>query len=293
MNGMNREQKIRFIEAKIKEGWKNRLIISITEVPRRTYFYWKSVMNEQGIDALINKKKPGPKPSFFINTDTKQKILQWRRRYGWGPTRIEGHLEKHHNIHFPHNRIHRLLIQKGMNEPIQKPRKTWGKKRWERKHSMSLLQADWKDVNVEPGPMLTFIDDHSRFILGSRRFDNATVHNSIKLLERVCRRHGCPEQVLTDNGTQFANNQNEFPSTFTQFCIDNGIEHIRTSKKRPTTTGKIEAFHGCYEMEAWRFKTHSAYIRHWNYNRPHGAIGYLYPVEVFYKDRKRGAINSG
>ena len=71
MNGMNREQKIRFMEAKIKEGWKDRLIISITEVPRRTYFYWKSVMNEQGIDALISKKKPGPKPSFFINTDTK------------------------------------------------------------------------------------------------------------------------------------------------------------------------------------------------------------------------------
>ena len=79
---------------------------------------------------------------------------------------------------------------------------------------------------------------------------------------------------------------------FTMFCVDNGIQHIRTSKKRPTTTGKIEAFHGCYEREAWRFSSHGAYIHHWNYERPHSSIGYSYPIEVFHKDMK-SAINSG
>lgn len=292
MTWMSREEKISFMKAKLDEGWRDWQILEYIEVPRRTYFYWKRKISEQGYQALLNKKKPGPKQSFNINESTKLMILRWRRKYGWGPTRIEGHLDRHYQIHIPHNRIHQLFVQKRLNEAIQKPRKTWGKKRWEREHSMSLLQADWKDVNVEPGPMLTFIDDHSRFIVGSRRFPEATTHNVIRLLEGICKRYGCPEQVLTDNGTQFCNNRNDNPSTFTTFCTELGIEHIRTSKKRPTTTGKIEAFHGCYEREAWRFKTHGAYIHHWNYQRPNGAIGYLYPIEVFYRDM-RGAINSG
>lgn len=284
---MCREEKIKYMKAKFEEGWRDWQIRDFIEVSKSTYYYWKKRFIEEGYETVINKAKPGPRPSFHLDEPTKSKILQWRRKYGWGPTRIEGHLDRHHQVHVPHNRIHQLFQNTGMNEPIQKPRKTWGKKRWERDHSMSLLQGDWKDVNVEPGPMLTFIDDHSRFIVGSGRFDSASTYNSIKLLEHVCRKHGCPEQVLTDNGVQFCNNRSDNPSMFTEFCTDMGIEHIRTSKKRPTTTGKIEAFHGCYEREAWRFKTHAAYINHWNNHRPNGAIRYLYPVEVFHKDKKR------
>ena len=293
MNWYTRGEKIRFMNRMIQQGWTDKMIKRHIDVPRRTYYFWKNRIKEQGCDELIRNDKPGPNTvEFVIDPRTRGMILRWRRKYGWGPTRIEGHLDKHYRIHIPHNRIYQLLVERNMNEAIEKPRKTWGKKRWERKHSMSLLQADWKDVLVGPEPMLTFIDDHSRFILGSNRFPEATTENSIRLLESVCRKYGYPEQVLTDNGTQFVNSKNDNPSTFTQFCTDNGIQHIRTSKGRPTTTGKIEAFHGCYEREAWRFRTHHAYIKYWNHERPHGSLGYLYPVEVFYRDM-RGATNSG
>jgi transposase InsO family protein len=287
----DREYKIRFVARKMAEGEWSRHTIDSVGISRRTYFYWKHVIENQGIDTLINKTKPGPKPSFSISKELENRVLQWRKRYGWGPTRIEGHLRTHYSIHYPHTRIYQLIVNKGLNEPITSKRRTWGKKRWERDHSMSLWQADWKDIRTEPGPMITYIDDHSRFIVGSKRYDNADTHNSIGLLKQAMKRYGKPEQILTDNGAQFANNQSDCPSTFTTFCLDNGIDHIRTSKKRPTTTGKIEAFHGCYEREAWRFKSHEAYIRHWNHSRPNGAIGYLYPVEVFYRDIKGSAIN--
>jgi len=282
----DRKNKVKFVAMKVKNGEWSRHTIDTVGISRSTYFRWKHRINEQSVEALLNKAKPGPKSSFHIKASTTKMIIQWRNRYGWGPTRIEGHLKQHHGIHVPHNRIYQLIVNKGLNEPIGRKRKTWGKKRWERKHSMSLWQADWKDVNVEPGPMITYLDDHSRFILGSKRYDNADTHNSITLLEKAMKIYGKPEQILTDNGVQFANNLSDCPSTFTTFCLDNGIEHIRTSKKRPTTTGKIEAFHGCFEREAWRFNSHAAYIRHWNHARPNGAIGYLYPVEVFYRDKK-------
>ena len=72
------------------------------------------------------------------------------------------------------------------------------------------------------------------------------------LLEECVKLYGGPQQVLTDRGTQF------YPARggvfeFTEFCGGNGIEHIVTSVWRPSTIGKIEAFHKAYVYEAWRF----------------------------------------
>jgi putative transposase len=222
-----------------------------------------------------------------------KRIQLWRKTYGWGPTKIEGHLDAHYGIHIPHNRIYKLLVEKGLNKHIGQPRKTWGKKRWERQHSMTLWQGDWKDVRIGE-PMLTFYDDHSRFVVASRRFAEATTKNSIRLLLFAVGRHGWPDQVLTDHGTQFANNRGEGLSEFERICLDNGVQVIHSTVRRPTTLGKLENFHGRYDSEIWVTDgDHGKFVRYWNHKRPNGAIGYKYPVEVFYNDRKKSPINSG
>jgi transposase InsO family protein len=265
-------------------------IRSRLHIPERTYFRWKDVMISKGHGVLLAYKKPGPKPHHSITANIRSQIFHWRDRYGWGPTKIEGHLKAHHDIEISHRQIYKLLCETGRNRAITKPRRTWGRKRFERRHSMSLLQADWTDVRKEP--KLTFIDDHSRFIPRSEIFSEMTAENSVKLFEKVIRDFGKPQQVLTDQGVQFHNPRGEKVSLFTQFCIDNGIKHIRASKGRPTTIGKIEAYHGCYRAEGWRFSTYNRWVNYWNHDRPNGAIGYKYPVEIFYRDMKT-AINSG
>jgi transposase InsO family protein len=130
---------------------------------------------------------------------------------------------------------------------------------------------------------LSLLDDHSRFILGSTIHHNPTAEHAITLLEESISQYGKPEQVLTDRGTQF------YParggtSEFTEFCTRNGIEHIVASVRRPSTIGKIEAFHKAYVYEAWMYPTHREFVNYWNYERPHQAIGYLYPVDVYFRD---------
>ena len=56
---------------------------------------------------------------------------------------------------------------------------------------------------------------------------------------------------------------------------------------RPSTIGKIEAFHKAYGLEAWMFKTHQEFIHYWNYQRPHQGIGYLYPADIHFCDLNR------
>jgi len=281
---MKRETKISAISVKLLQGLSDKQIREQLKISKSTYFYWKKRIQEEGTIAVVQKKRPGPQPKSQINLLLSKKILNWRDRYGWGPTRIEGHLRVHFSMKVSHRQIYKLLCKTNRNKPIREPRRTWGKKRWERKYSMSILQADWTDIRSEP--KLTFIDDHSRFITGSEIFDEATIKNSIYLLEKIIRKFSKPEQILTDQGVQFCNVRGEKLSQFTQFCMDNKIKHIRASKGRPTTIGKVEAYHGCYRAEGWRFSSYSRWVRYWNYERPNGAIGYLYPVEVFYRDMR-------
>jgi len=234
------------------------------------------------------KKKPGPKSHTEINKNLRKNILKWRDMYGWGPTKLEGHLKVHFNTRISHRQIYYLLQNTKRNKPIGFVRRIKGKKRYEREHSMSLLHTDWKDILTNP--MLTYLDDHSRFVTASEKFSEANMENGIRLLELVIKRFGKPKQVLTDRGSQFWNNKGEGPTDFTQFCTDNGILHIKCSKASPQANGKLENFHGQYDAESWRFPTHTKYIEHWNYKRPHGGIGYLYPSEVFFRN---GATNSG
>lgn len=283
---MDRTNKIVFIRLRVLEGWPDKRIREELGIPERTYFYWKRRMKED-YASLVNRQKPGPKPGPPIDARNSRRIQIWRRRYGWGPTKIEGHLKAHYGIHVPHTRIYGLLVEKELNNPIGARRKVWGKTRWERLHSMSLWQGDWKDINTDKKPMLTYYDDHSRFIVASKRFDEATTENTIRLLDHAFGKHGFPGQVLTDNGVQFTSNHSEKPTEFELFCRSEGVQVIHSSKGRPTTLGKLENFHGCYDSEIWVTKgDHGRFVTYWNYKRPNGAIGYLYPAEVFYRDLK-------
>jgi len=131
--------------------------------------------------------------------------------------------------------------------------------------------------------MVSFQDDRSRFITGSVKPWNPTGENAILLLDKAVRQYGIPEQVLTDQGTQFKPARGE-ESEFDMCCSELGIEHITASVRRPTTIGKIEAFHKAHEAESHLFKWHWSFVRHYNYTRPHEALNYLTPAEIYLKE---------
>jgi len=163
------------------------------------------------------------------------------------------------------------------------PRKTWGTKRFQREHCNSLWQADFKLCN-DDWWMISYLDDRSRFITGSVKIWNPTGENAILLLDRAVKRYGAPRQILTDQGTQFKPARGGL-SEFDNHCSDLGIEHITASVRRPTTCGKIEAFHKAYELESHLFNQHWSFIRYYNYTRPHEGIGYLTPAEIYLKEK--------
>jgi transposase InsO family protein len=220
---------------------------------------------------------------FFINPALKNRVVNLRERYEWGPKKIAGSL-KHKGYTIDNNKAYKIICQAGLNNPITKPRKTWGTKRFEREHNNSLWQADFKLCDDDFW-MISYQDDHSRFITGSVKIWNPTGENAIKLLDKAVSKYGSPVQILTDQGTQFKPARGNGISAFRRHCKELGIEHITASVRRPTTCGKIEAFHKAYQVESHLFKEHWSFIRYYNYTRPHEGISYLTPSEIYLKPK--------
>jgi transposase InsO family protein len=69
------------------------------------------------------------------------------------------------------------------------------------------------------------------------------------------RRHGIPDQILTDNGKVFTGRFGPAGSSaevmFDRICAENGIRHLLTAPRSPTTTGKVERWHKTIRAEFW------------------------------------------
>jgi len=238
------EKKRRWITHRRLEGWKVQGIATALRTNEKTIDRWCSVYKKQGWTGLAVKSH---KPHTIHRTpqSTVNLILQLRRTRNWGPCRIEVYLHNYaKQSRVSHTAIHKILVQAGLNNRIPKPRKAWGKRRFEREHSNSLWQADFKLTEHDEW-MISYLDDHSRFIPGSRIHHDLTAEHAIKLLKEAMRQYGKPDQILTDRGTQFHPARGGV-SEFTEFCSGNDIEHIVVSLRRPSTIGKIEAFHKVY-----------------------------------------------
>lgn len=260
------------------DKWDVTEICAHARIPRATFYVWWNKYMQNGWKGLEPKSRR-PRTIHRTPTETVNEVIRLRGRYGWGPNKIEGHLKRHSNITgIGHNTIYRIICIAGLNNQIDKPRKQWGNRRFARNKPNELWQCDWK-LTVDDEWMITYLDDHSRFVIGSEIYHNPTATNTIALLKQCLDLYGKPIQILTDRGTQFTPARGDI-SSFTGYCIQRGIEHIKASKRRPSTIGKVEAWHKAYEYE--KMISHKEFVKYWNYNRPHQGIGYLYPAELYF-----------
>ena len=103
-----------------------------------------------------------------------------------------------------------------------------------------VLLADGRQCKV-----LTGIDDHSRFIVCAGVMTRATSRAVCAHFAAAMRTHGVPQEILTDNGKVFTGRfgLHDTEVLFDRICRENGIDHLLTAPRSPTTTGKIERFH--------------------------------------------------
>ena len=254
-------------------------ICTATQTPRRTFYNWWNRYRQQDLDGL-NPRPTRPHTIHRTGTQTVQEIIALRRKTGWCPHKIAGYLRTQHRP-VGHMTVYRILRTAGLNQPLTKPRIKRTYKHWQRKHPNSLWQCDLKLVG--PKWLITILDDHSRYVTGSQIFNQGTTENVISLLDQAVHEHTKPREILTDHGSQFWSVR-KGESSFDTYCEQHGIKHILGGIGKPTTQGKIERWFRTYDLEHTRFELHRKFIQYYNYERPHMALNYKTPAEVYYRD---------
>ncbi len=138
--------------------------------------------------------------------------------------------------------------------------------------------AGWEALHIA-------IDDHSRLafsmILPNQKAE--TTRTFLRAALDFYAQHGISiRRLLTDNGHSYRSH------LFRAACTQLGIHHHFTRPYTPRTNGKAERFIQT-ALREWAYARHyasseerdqqlSPWLRHYNFSRPHGSLGYAPPI---------------
>lgn len=268
-------------------------------VARQTVHEWLRKYAARGLAGLVDAPSKPLSCPHQMDPAVEARLVALRREHpGWGPRTLENKLGREGVVPVPgRTSIYRALVRHGLITPQARKRRRSDYKRWERARAMELWQMDVVGgVHIADGSeakIVSGIDDHSRFCVSAYVVARATARPTCDALALAMRTYGVPAQVLTDNGKVFTNRFGKGPGVvlFDRICRDNGIKHILTAPRSPTTTGKVERWHKTLRREFLDGKVFAStddaqaqldgWVWHYNHERPHQGIGMVAPWERF------------
>jgi len=268
-------------------------------VTRQTVHRWLRRYAAEGIAGLVDGSAKPLSCPHQMSPQLEARIVELRRlNPGWGPRTILFRLEAEQVVPLPgRSSVYRCLVRHGLIEPEARRRKKADYKRWERSRAMELWQMDVVGgVQLVDGwraSIVSGVDDHSRFVISARVVERATTRPVCDALAHAMRSFGVPREILTDNGKVFTGRFG--PGTgevlFDRICRENGIKHILTAPRSPTTTGKVERWHKTLRREFLNGRVFDSvadaqeqldrWVHEYNFERRHQGIGDVVPWERF------------
>ncbi len=273
------EQKYKAVLAVIADGRTVTQVARDWDVARQTVHVWLERYEADGLEGLANRSHRPAHCPHQMPAPVEAQLLEMRRAKPYKSA------------------VYRSLVRAGVIDPLQRQRRreTW--KRWERAAPMELWQLDvvhgFLLSDGTSAKALTGIDDHSRFCVSARLMTRERTQAVCDGFSSALKTYGLPAQVLTDNGKVFTGRFAQPPVEvlFDRICRENGVDHILTQPRSPTTTGKIERFHRTLRIE---FNTRQVFrnlktaqealdewVTYYNTQRPHQALGDVTPESRF------------
>jgi len=269
---------------------------SMVGVSPHTLYAWKKRFEDEGPAGLEDKQRGRGRGSRLPETTKRAILLMKRQHPDWGQDRIHDMLLRTTGFVASPGAIGRVLGEEGYvvlevptrphEPPVQRFERSRPNQRWQTDLFTFVLKRQGRRVY-----MVVFMDDYSRFIVGFGIHASASGALVREVFEAAITNFGAPEEVLTDNGTQYHTWRGE--SAFTKLCARRGIKQIVASPRRPQTLGKAERFWGtlwreCVERAIFRDLGDARirighFIDYYNFQRTHTGIGGLVPADRFFE----------
>jgi transposase InsO family protein len=293
------EQRYRAVLAVISDGRTVKEVAAGVGVSRQTLHAWLAKYEAGGLEQLADRSHRPRGCPHQMPAEVEAAVLEARRNHpSWGPRRIAFELNRRSpTVRVTESAVYRCLRRVGLVEPDGRRRRRREWKRWERGVPNELWQMDVVGGFLLAGggqvKALTGVDDHSRMCVSAKLIAQERTRLVCDGLTAALTRYGVPEQILTDNGKVFTGKYNHPPTEvlFDKICRENGIDHLLTQPRSPTTTGKIERFHRTLRAEFDTRRTFASlrvaqqaldeWVGYYNTARPHQALEDATPAERF------------
>jgi transposase InsO family protein len=296
------EQRYQAVLAVISDGETVTSVAARFGVSRQTVHAWLGKYEAGGLEGLGDGSHRPRWCPHQVGSEVEAAIATLRSSHpSWGPRRLVHELGRRGVEPLPsESAVYRALVRLNLIDPSGRRRRDRKWKRWERGAPMELWQMDVVGGFVLADgtrvKALTGIDDHSRFCVCAHLMVRETSKNVCEGLAAALGAYGVPGQILTDNGKVFTGRFNTPPVEvlFDRICRENGIEHLHTQPRSPTTTGKVERFHRAIRTE---FRTDRVFaslrsaqaeldqwVADYNTTRPHQALDMAVPAARFSHD---------
>lgn len=264
-------------------------------ISRQAYYKWKRRYDDEGFEGLKDRSSVPHRQPNRTDPEVVEKILWLRTRYHFGPQKIAMYLQRYHDIQISPSGVWRILNKAGVSRlPASQryKRKETRWKRYEKQRPGHALQVDVKFIEPigQTGKKKRFyqytaIDDCTR-IRVLRAYPRPDQKTAILILDHVLSKLPFQiDKVQTDNGA-------EFGQQFHWHLLDKGIGHVYIKPATPRLNGKVERSHRIDSEEFYRLlegeviddadlfaERLQQWEDHYNYDRPHGALGGQTPYE--------------
>ena len=289
------EQRLLILDTWRRSGLPAADFSTIVGIPRHTLSSWKKRFEQEGPAGLMDRPRGGRKGSRVPDL-TKRTILMLKESNpDWGCQRISDMLVRGPALPASATAVARVLKEAGyeLEEVPTRPHPD-KVRRFERARSNQLWQTDLFTFVLKRQNrrvyLVAFMDDHSRFLTSFGLHASQSSALVLEVLRTAITSYGPPEEILTDNGTQYITWRGK--SAFTKELEKRGIRQVVASPRRPQTLGKIERFWGtlwreCIETavfldlaDAQRRIGH--FIDYYNFQRTHQGIDGLVPADRYF-----------
>jgi transposase InsO family protein len=231
----------------------------VSEVARsygvaRSWVYTLLARYQAEGEAALEPRSRRPKTSpSAVSRDTVQLIFALRKDLAGqgldaGPHTIAWHLEHRHQVKVSPATVSRYLTRQGLvsPDPAKRPKSSY--LRFEADMPNECWQSDFAHYPLAGGAdteILTWIDDHSRYVLSVAAHARVTGPAVLAAFRSATARYGPPASTLTDNGlvftTRFAGGKggrNALEAELRRL----GITQKNGKPNHPQTQGKVERF---------------------------------------------------
>ena len=269
-------------------------------VSRPTVYEWISRFDPENELSLVDRSHARLRQEHKMPATIERLLLAERKRWGFGSKKILQRLrEKHPHLQWPHrSTVDALFSRAGLIDkrrgqrrkrtivsPFQRP--------YAADQPGQLWTADFKGQfrlgNGRYCYPLTVADQISRFVIVAYGLPDVTLELTWPRIERAFREHGLPNAFHTDNGPPFGHGNSRL-STMSVRLMKLGIEPVFSRPGKPQDNGTHERMHRTLKESATIPPAHTfaaqqkkldAFVRMFNYERPHESLEQRRPASLF------------